>query len=88
VPKAHATIEDGNTGIDDEIVYDVKDNGVGFDMAYADKLFSPFHRLHRIGEVRGFGIGLAKVQRIVYRHGARIRAQAAEGAGANFYFTL
>jgi PAS domain S-box-containing protein len=81
-------IEVGKTDIAGEIVYYVRDNGVGFNMAYADKLFSPFQRLHRAGDFPGFGIGLATVQRVVNRHGGRIWAQAAEGAGATFYFTL
>jgi PAS domain S-box-containing protein len=87
-PRADATIELGNTSIDDQLVYYVRDNGVGFSMAYADKLFSPFQRLHRSSEFAGFGIGLATVQRIVHRHGGRIWVRAAEGAGATFYFTL
>jgi PAS domain S-box-containing protein len=86
--QPHAVIELGKTDSDGEIVYYVRDDGVGFNMAYADKLFSPFQRLHRAGEFPGFGIGLATVQRIVNRHGGRIWAQAAEGAGATFYFTL
>jgi PAS domain S-box-containing protein len=86
--QAAAVIELGKADNNDEIVYYVRDNGVGFNMDYADKLFSPFQRLHRAGEFPGFGIGLATVQRIVSRHGGRIWAQAAEGAGATFYFTL
>jgi hypothetical protein len=71
-----------------EPVYVVEDNGAGFDMAYAHRLFKPFERLHRADEFEGFGVGLATVQRIVALHDGQIRAESAPGQGARFYFTL
>ncbi len=83
-----SVIDIGGNIIDDKVIFYVKDNGVGFDMKYVDKLYGVFQRLHKVKDFEGIGIGLANVNRIVTRHGGTCWAEGKEGIGATFFFSI